>query len=207
MNKAFLFDLDGVLIDSEGLYTGFWATTERDFPTGIENFAQKIKGTNLKSIMNYFSPEDRPEILQRIYDFDSHLTYEPFPDAENLLKILKDHGVRTALVTSSNSEKMEQFHKVLPQFKAYFDVIVDGSMVMHGKPDPEGYKLAASALEIAPEDCIVVEDSLQGVMAGKNAGAQVWGLYTTLPRDIIAGQADRVFANVSEVLAFLRKHI
>ncbi len=203
MSRSFLFDLDGVLIDSEGLYTRFWAETEREFPTGIEDFAHKIKGTNLKSIMNYFSEEDRPKILAKIYDFDSHLTYEPFPGAEDLLKLLKANGVKTALVTSSNSEKMEQFHKVLPQFKEYFDVIIDGSMVSRGKPDPEGYLLAAKALGEAPEDCIVVEDSLQGVMAGKNAGAEVWGLYTTLPREIIAGHADKVFSNIAEVYASL----
>lgn len=202
--KSFLFDLDGVLIDSEGLYTRFWAETEKDFPTGIDDFARVIKGTNLKSIMNYFSEEDQPKILARIYEFDSHLTYEPFPGAEEFLRFLKSNGVKTALVTSSNTEKMEQFHKVLPSFRSYFDVIIDGSMVSRGKPDPEGYLLAAKALGEAPSDCIVVEDSLQGIMAGKNAGAEVWGLYTTLPRDVVAGQADKVFENISGVYAAMR---
>ncbi len=202
--KAYLFDLDGVLIDSEGLYTRFWADTEREFPTGIPNFAQKIKGTNLKSIMNYFSEEDRPKILAKIYDFDSHLTYAPFPGAEELLKYLKANGVKTALVTSSNSEKMEQFHKVLPQFRAYFDVIIDGSMVTKGKPDPEGYLLAAKALGEDPKNCIVVEDSLQGVMAGKNAGAEVHALSTTLPPDTLAPHADRLYPNIQELFRDLK---
>lgn len=201
--KSFLFDLDGVLIDSEGLYTRFWDETEKEFPTGIKNFARVIKGTNLKSIMNYFSEEDRPKILAKIYEFDSHLTYEPFPDAEKFLQFLKSHNVKTALVTSSNTEKMDQFHKVLPSFRSYFDVIIDGSMVSHGKPDPEGYLLAAKAIGETPKDCIVVEDSLQGIMAGKNSGAEVWGLYTTLPREVIAGHADKVFRNISEVYTSL----
>lgn len=199
--KSFLFDLDGVLIDSEGLYTRFWAETEKDFPTGIKDFARVIKGTNLKSIMNYFSEEDCPKILARIYEFDSHLTYEPFPGAEEFLQYLKANGYKTALVTSSNTEKMDQFHKVLPSFRAYFDVIIDGSMVSRGKPDPEGYLHAATALGEEPGNCIVVEDSLQGIMAGKNAGAEVWGLYTTLPHDVVAGHADKVFKNIAEVYA------
>lgn len=203
MIKAFLFDLDGVLIDSEGLYTRFWADTEREFPTGIPDFAKKIKGTNLKSIMDYFSEEDRPKILAKIYDFDSHLTYEPFPGAEEVLKQLRNKGIKTALVTSSNSEKMEQFHKVLPQFREYFDVIIDGSMVTKGKPDPEGYLLAAQALNEAPKDCIVVEDSLQGVMSGRASGAQVWGLSTTLPSDIIGPHSDRLFSNIAEILPLI----
>lgn len=204
-NKSFLFDLDGVLIDSESLYTRFWAETERDFPTGIPHFAQVIKGTNLKSIMEYFPPEVRSEILRRIYEFDSHLTYEPFPGAEEFLQDLKLRGVKTALVTSSNTEKMEQFHKVLPQFRAYFDVIIDGSMVSRGKPDPEGYLLAAEAIGERPEQCIVVEDSLQGVHAGRNAGAEVWGLYTTLPREVIEREAHRAFANIAALAAYWRE--
>ncbi len=203
MIKAFLFDLDWVLIDSEGLYTRFWADTEREFPTGIPDFAKKIKGTNLKSIMNYFSEEDRPKILAKIYDFDSHLTYAPFPGAEEVLKQLKAKGLKTALVTSSNSEKMEQFHKVLPQFRWYFDVIIDGSMVTKGKPDPEGYLLAAQALNEDPKNCIVVEDSLQGVMAGRASGAHVWGMSTTLPADVIAPHADRLFSNIAEILPLI----
>lgn len=201
--KAFLFDLDGVLIDSEGLYTRFWEQTEKEFPTGIADFARVIKGTNLKSIMNYFAPEDRQKILERIYEFDSHLTYPPFPGAEELLKLLRERGVKTAMVTSSNTEKMEQFHKVLPQFRGYFDVIIDGSMVSRGKPDPEGYLLAAKALGEDPSNCIVVEDSLQGMAAGRAAGAEVWGLSTTLPREAIAGQADKIFSNISEVYSFM----
>lgn len=201
--KAYLFDLDGVLIDSEGLYTRFWADTEREFPTGIPDFAKKIKGTNLKSIMNYFSEEDRPKILAKIYDFDSHLTYEPFDGAEELLRRLKALGIKTALVTSSNTEKMEQFHKVLPQFRSYFDVIIDGSMVTKGKPDPEGYLLAAEALGEEPGNCIVVEDSLQGVMSGRAAGAEVWGLTTTLAADILAPHAHRLFGNIAEILPLI----
>ena len=201
--KAYLFDLDGVLIDSEGLYTRFWADTEREFPTGIPDFAKKIKGTNLKSIMNYFSEEDRPKILAKIYDFDSHLTYEPFDGAEELLRRLKALGVKTALVTSSNTEKMEQFHKVLPQFRSYFDVIIDGSMVTKGKPDPEGYLLAAEALGEEPGNCIVVEDSLQGVMSGRAAGAEVWGLTTTLTAETLAPHAHRLFGNIAEILPLI----
>ena len=201
--KAYLFDLDGVLIDSEGLYTRFWSDTEREFPTGIPDFAKKIKGTNLKSIMNYFSEEDRPKILAKIYDFDSHLTYEPFDGAEELLRRLKALGIKTALVTSSNTEKMEQFHKVLPQFRSYFDVIIDGSMVTKGKPDPEGYLLAAEALGEEPGNCIVVEDSLQGVMSGRAAGAEVWGLTTTLAADILAPHANRLFGNIAEILPLI----
>lgn len=197
--SAFLFDLDGVLIDSEDLYTSFWEITEKLFPTGIPDFAHAIKGTNLASIMQLFKPDERDDIMSRILDFDSHLLYPMFPEAEELLDDLAAEGIPAALVTSSNPEKMEQLFRQYPEFRSHFAVIINGSMVSRGKPDPECYLLAAKRLGCNPADCIVVEDSLQGIRAGRAAGCTVWGLFTTLPRELIEPEASRVFADIKEV--------
>lgn len=194
-----LFDLDGVLIDSEGLYTKFWQETEALFPTGIPDFARSIKGTTIESIVLKFKPEQRDEIMRRIYEFDSHLVYPMFDGAIELLRLLKAKGVPAALVTSSNPEKMQQLFRIYPDFKGYFAAIIDGAMVSHGKPDPECYLLAARSLGVDPRSCIVVEDSIQGMRAGRAAGATVYGLSTTLGLDAVMGEADRVFANINEV--------
>lgn len=196
---AILFDLDGVLIDSEGLYTEFWECTEKLYPTGIPDFAHAIKGTNLDYILGLFKPEERADILSRILDFDNHLAYPMFEDAEEFLQDLEDADIPTALVTSSNPEKMEQLFRQYPRFKAHFSAIVNGSMVKNSKPAPEGYLLAAEMLHQQPGECVVVEDSLQGIRAGLAAGCEVWGLYTTLPRETIEPEATFVFANISEV--------
>ena len=201
--EAVLFDLDGVLIDSETLYTEFWDKTERLYPTGIDNFASAIKGTNLDSILRLFKPEERDEILIRILDFDSHLTYPMFPGALELLARLQKEQIPAALVTSSNPEKMEQLFRQYPDFERYFTAIVNGSMVSRGKPDPEGYLLAAKLLGKAPERCLVIEDSLQGVRAGRAAGCRVWGLATTLPAATIAPDADRIFPDIAAASAAL----
>jgi len=198
--EAILFDLDGVLIDSEELYTAFWDATEKLYPTGIDNFARYIKGTNLDSIMRLFRPEERDDIMRRILDFDSHLVYPLFPGTWELLRYLDSEGIPTALVTSSNPEKMEQLFSQYPQFRTGFGAIVNGSMVKRGKPDPEGYLLAASMLGKKPERCVVVEDSLQGIRAGRAAGCEVWGLYTTLPREVVEAEATFTFADIQEVL-------
>lgn len=200
---AFLFDLDGVLIDSEGLYTAFWDKTEKLFPTGIPDFARAIKGTNLPAILELFKPEERDEIMCRILEFDNNLLYPLFPGAEPLLQSLRRRNIPAALVTSSNSEKMEQLFRQYPQMTDYFDAIVNGSMVSRGKPDPEGYLLAARMLGVDPGRCIVVEDSLQGIRAGRAAGATVWGLETTLPHELVAAEANRVFPDIAAVLAIL----
>lgn len=207
MNKrpdAILFDLDGVLIDSEGLYTRFWDETEALYPTGIPNFARAIKGTTLGSIMQLFKPEERDDIMKRILDFDSHLEYPMFDGALELLDLLGSLGIPTALVTSSNPEKMEQLSRQYPDFTPRFAAVINGSMVSRGKPDPEGYLLAADKLGKKPQRCVVVEDSLQGIRAGRAAGCEVWGLHTTLPRETIVDEATETFANIAAVLEALR---
>lgn len=200
---AFLFDLDGVLIDSEGLYTAFWDKTERLFPTGIPDFARAIKGTNLPAILELFKPGERDEIMRRILEFDNNLTYPLFPGAEQLLQLLCRRNIPAALVTSSNPEKMEQLFRQYPQLPGYFRAIVNGSMVSRGKPDPEGYLLAASMVGVEPGRCIVVEDSLQGIRAGRAAGATVWGLQTTIAPELVEAEANRVFPDIAAVLAAL----
>lgn len=197
--QAILFDLDGVLIDSEDLYTAFWDKTEKLYPTGIPDFAHAIKGTNLPSIMQLFKPEERDDIMARILAFDSQLTYPIFPGAEELLTNLRTAGIPAALVTSSNPEKMEQLFRQYPRFKDHFAAIVNGSMVTRGKPDPEGYLLAASLLGKDPRQCIVIEDSLQGIHAGRAAGAQVWALSTTLPPHAIRDHAHALFPDIAAV--------
>lgn len=207
MNKnpdAILFDLDGVLIDSEGLYTRFWDVTEKQFPTGIPDFAHYIKGTNLDSILLLFKPEERDEILRRILDFDRHLQYPMFPGAEELLQFLQEREIPAALVTSSNPEKMEQLFAQYPRFKNYFGCIVNGSMVTKSKPDPEGYLLAARLLGKDISRCVVVEDSLQGIRAGRAAGAEVWALSTTLPASDIISESPQVYADIQQVFQKLK---
>ncbi len=196
---AILFDLDGVLIDSENLYTRFWDETEKLYPTGIPDFARAIKGTNLPSIMRLFKPDERDDIMDRILDFDSKLEYPLFDGAVGLLSDLRAGEVPTALVTSSNTEKMVQLFRQYPDFRSFFNVIIDGSMVTKGKPDPEGYLLAVDKLGVEPSRCVVVEDSLQGIRAGRAAGAEVWGLWTTLDRELIEREATYAFADISAV--------
>lgn len=206
MNKnpdAILFDLDGVLIDSEGLYTCFWDETEALYPTGIPNFARAIKGTTLGSIMKLFKPEQRDDIMARILDFDSHLEYPMFSGAIELLEFLIQREIPAALVTSSNPEKMAQLERQYPDFIGRFEAVVNGSMVSRGKPDPEGYILAAKMLGKSPERCVVVEDSLQGIRAGRAAGCEVWGLTTTLPAETVAPEAHFTFSNINEVFRSL----
>lgn len=188
-----LFDLDGVLIDSESLYTGFWSGIDRDYPTGIPDFARFIKGSTLDKIMEYFPSEQvREDILDRIREFEKGMKYEMFDGVAAFLDDLAANNIPAAVVTSSSDRKMEKVYAQLPGFRNRFAAIVTGSMVSRSKPDPQGYLMGAEAIGCAPADCYVFEDSMSGLQAGNAAGATVVGLATTLPRETLEGHAHRI---------------
>ncbi len=195
-----LFDLDGVLVDSERIYTKIWEAIERQWPTGIENFPYKIKGTTLEDILERYFPEEvREDVTKELIRLEGMMIYEALPGAVEFLDTLKKRGIPVALVTSSNELKMEHLWMDMPGFKDKFDVIITGDEVKCSKPDPEGYLAAAAALGVDPKRCAVFEDSLQGVKAGKAAGAFVIGVAGTLKASDIAPYSDIVVNAVADI--------
>ena len=191
MTKGVLFDLDGVVVDSESIYTQFWSDIDKLHPTGVENFAIAIKGNTLQRILaDYFPDNDvKQDILKRIKDFEINMRYKPFAEAIRFINELKRNQFRIAIVTSSSQKKMDNLYAQNPGFREMFDAVVTGDMVSHSKPDPEPYLLGAKAIGVAPESCYVFEDSISGIESGIRAGATVIGLATTLPYDKIDGKA------------------
>lgn len=191
MTKGVLFDLDGVVVDSESIYTQFWSDIDKLHPTGVENFAIAIKGNTLQRILaDYFPDNDvKQDILERIKDFEINMRYKPFAEAIRFINELKRNQFRIAIVTSSSQKKMDNLYAQNPGFREMFDAVVTGDMVSHSKPDPEPYLLGAKAIGVAPESCYVFEDSISGIESGIRAGATVIGLATTLPYDKIDGKA------------------
>ncbi|MCM1449574.1 MAG: HAD-IA family hydrolase [Clostridiales bacterium] len=192
---AALFDLDGVIIDSESTYTKFWATTGREYGCD-EEFAHKIKGTTLKHILTLFdSQKVRDEISQKIDTFEQTMEYPFFPGVLEFLSKLRERGIKIALFTSSDDKKMSYLYRQHPQLREMFDAEVTGSMVTHSKPDPEGYLMAARLLGCDIRDCYVFEDSFQGLEAGMRSGAIVIGLATTNTAASLKGKAHKVIEN------------
>ncbi len=188
-----LFDLDGVLIDSETTYTRFWEEIDRIYPTGIENYAIAIKGTTLPEILKHYDDEMvRTDIVRRVVEFQDALKFNLYDGVIEFLTELRQNSIHTAIVTSSDNKKMRLLFEQIPQLKEFVDVIIDASMVEHSKPNPEGYLKAAAALGCAPKDCYVFEDSLQGLKAGTDSGATVIALSTTYPREILKGKAAKI---------------
>ena len=191
-----LFDLDGVLIDSEGLYTQFWEEIERIYPTHIENFALIIKGNALFKILNtYYDKSVHEDIINRVHYFENNIVYPIYDGVIDFLEKLKKATIPTAIVTSSDNVKMESLYKQYPFFKGYFDAIITGSDVTKSKPDPQGYLMAAERININPLDCYVFEDSIQGLEAGIASGATVIGLTTSNPSEKLKNKAHKLIDN------------
>ncbi len=195
-----LFDLDGVLLDSEGLYTIFWDQMDKDYPTGVENFASFIKGFHLTRILGYFDTDEvRQQVLDRLLDYERNMRYEFFPGALEFVKRLRDSGIPMAIVTSSDRKKMQSLYRQHPEFPTLFDHIITGDMVTKAKPDPDCFLMGAKLLGIDIRDCIVFEDSRNGLIAGRASGAKVIGIATTLTIDEVSQLSDMTAHSVSEL--------
>ena len=188
-----LFDLDGVLIDSEGIYTEFWRDVEKVYPTHVEDFVYKIKGNALFKILDtYFEKNVHQNIVEMVHEFERNIKYPIYDGVISFLAELKQRGIPAAIVTSSDDVKMENLYKQYPDFRGNFAAVITGSDVAQSKPHPEGYLLAAKAIGVAPENCYVFEDSLQGLDAGIASGATVVGLTTSNPVEVIKNKAHEI---------------
>lgn len=196
-----LFDLDGVLIDTEGIYTEFWHGIDCLFPTGVENFEYVIKGNTLDAILSKYYPDKdiQAKIVELLDEHQSTMKYAYFDGVEQFLDILLADGIPMAVVTSSDHRKMESLYKSLPGFKTRFDAIITAADVTRSKPDPQGYLLGARAIGMEPSRCVVFEDSFSGLRAGRNAGAKVVGIATTQAFELVAELADITVNTLAEI--------
>ena len=198
--QGVLFDLDGVLLDSEGLYSIFWAQMDKERPTGIDNFASFIKGFHLDRILGYFdSDETRLHVLEQLLAFEKEMRYEFFPGALEFVRQLRAMNIPMAIVTSSDRKKMQSLYQQHPEVPTLFDQIITGDMVVKAKPDPYCYLMGAELIGVDIKDCIVIEDSLNGLLAGRASGARVIGIATTLSADDVSPLSDLTVNTIADL--------
>lgn len=195
-----LFDLDGVLLDSEGQYSIFWAAMDKEHSTGIDNFASFIKGFHLNRILSYFENEEiRQQVVEKLLEFEREMRYEFFDGALDVVKQLRDAGIPMAVVTSSDRMKMQSLYRQHPEFPTLFDQIITGDMVTKAKPDPECFLTAAQQIGIDIKECIVFEDSRNGLIAARESGARVIGVATTLSAAEVDSLSDMTIVAVKDL--------
>jgi HAD superfamily hydrolase (TIGR01509 family) len=195
-----LFDLDGVLLDSEGQYSIFWKSMDEMYPTGIDNFAAFIKGFHLKRILGYFADDNvREQVLGKLMDFEKNMRFVFFPGALEFVGQLREVGIPVVIVTSSDKTKMRSLATQHPEFPTLFDHIITGDMVTKAKPDPECFLKGAQMIGLDIADCIVFEDSRNGLIAARDSGARVIGLTTTMSPDDVGPLCDMTIGAVNEL--------
>ncbi len=192
--KAALFDLDGVVFDTEPQYTVFWGAQCREFHPEHPGLEHEIKGQTLAQIYDrHFSGElekVRAVITERLNAYEAQMDYIYIDGLQAFIEDLHQHGVKTAVVTSSNRIKMEQVFKHYPEFNTLFDAVLTSEDFAESKPSPDCYLRGADRFSAHPSECVVFEDSFNGLRSGKAAGMYVVGLATTNSKESIKGLSD-----------------
>jgi HAD superfamily hydrolase (TIGR01509 family) len=200
MITTVLFDFDGVIADTEPQYDAFWTAEAQGL--GIPNIASLIKGVPMCEIMNkYFgsySAQEQRDILERTVAFEQQMDFPPVPGVLEFIRYLEEKKYKKAIVTSSPTAKMDAAMKKL-SLEGYFPVVVTADHITKGKPDPMCYLLAAQQLQSAPEECVVFEDSLAGITAGKSAGMEVVGVATTLSPEVLKRHVPQVIPDFTNL--------
>ncbi len=193
-----IFDMDGVIIDSEPLTIASYLEAFRDF--GVELTRQEyisrvvVTGTPVRRLFAENGGDlakwkqlfaRKTEIYSKMVENQLHLR----PGARELLEDLKIHKVPTALATSASKATVEIVFKRF-DISPYFDAVVTLDDVVNQKPSPEAFLKAAAALKLDPQNCIVIEDAPKGINAAKSAGMKCIAVPTELTCGEDLAQAD-----------------
>ncbi|UYI50074.1 HAD family phosphatase [Vibrio natriegens] len=205
---AYLFDMDGTLVNSEPLKGKALALACLDFGVNIDAAIYKeVMGKSWHIVTEYFFR--RANIHPPIAEFDLHFKkhYQKLLDerleanlgVREYLTYLRQKGYKCALVTSSKYWAVELILDAL-QLQDFFDVIVTQENVQHHKPDPEAYLVALSKLDVSAADALVFEDSHSGVLAATASSCDVVGFQHDFNRHNDLSAVSKLINNFSEMI-------
>lgn len=211
-----IFDMDGVLVDTGWAHRQAWFDLAAE--EGLEmsdEFFRHTFGMQNAAILPMLRPGISAAEMGRLSEW-KELRYREIakarpdlaPGALTLLKDLKQHGFRLAIGSSAPPENLDVFWDA-HSLADYFDARVTSEQVTESKPSPQTFLRAAEKLGLAPADCVVVEDAVQGVRAGRAGGMKVVAVTTTHGREQLA-EADYIVGSLADLkaadfLALLRR--
>lgn len=180
--KAFIFDLDGTLIDTEKIYRVIWpkAIKELGFEFSDEQFL------SLRSLGRPFAPArfrewygdafdyDKARVIRKRY-FDEYISenkIERKKGAIELLSFLRNEGIVTAIATATDIARANEYME-MTGLSGYFDKVISATMVKEGKPSPYVYQYACEQIGFNPSECFAVEDAPNGIRSAFGAGLNV----------------------------------
>ena len=214
--KAVLFDMDGLMVDTESLATeAFIHSAKKQGYDMTKEETLLVLGFTTKSIYefweNYFKNSDvsGKQLVDDHYKYIENILFttgpRKMPYIEELLKYLKESNYKVAVASSSNMNHIiNNMEKT--GLKKYIDEFASGAEVENGKPAPDVFLLAAERLGVKPENCLVLEDSKAGVIAGSSAGAKVIMVPDMFkPDEECKERTYRIVGNLGEVISILEE--
>jgi sugar-phosphatase len=198
--RAVLLDMDGTIVDSDAAVERAWVTWSGEYGADLPAVLAVAHGAPAESTVRHAFPDlDETDVLVRAsrqlaLQYDDVHDIVPTPGAHELIAVLAELGLPWAVVTSADTELATVRLKaagIRPP------VLVTVDQISAGKPDPQGYRVAAERLGVPTAQCLVVEDAPVGVRAGRAAGAMVAGLKGV--------EADLDLNDLHELAALLRQ--
>ena len=212
--KAILFDMDGLMIDTESLSTeAFINSAKAQGYNMTKEETLKVLGFTKASIyqfwIDYFQGTnvDGKKLVDDHYEYIENVLYtvgpEKMPYVEELLKYLRENNYKIAVASSSDTADIKN-NLEKTKLEKYIDEIASGVEVENGKPAPDVFLLAAKRLGVDAKDCLILEDSKAGIKAGKASGAMVFMVPDMFTVDKeCEDTADRILTNLGEVIEIL----
>ena len=206
MLRAVIFDWDGVVVDSSAHHERSWEilAAQRGLPLPSDHFKRGFGKKNNVIIPDLGWATDAAEVDALAHEKEEiyralvrEKGIEPLPGVRELLAALHEKGIPCAIASSTERANLD-LPLDLMGLRDFFRVIVSGEEVVHGKPDPAVFLLAAERLGFPPAGCVVIEDALVGIEAAKRAGMPVLAVATTNPIEAL-GSADASVGSMAEV--------
>lgn len=211
--KALLFDLDGTLVDSEHFHFNTWnellaeSNVQLEYTDFLKNYAGIPLPGNAQRLKELYEIETPIELL---ISRKEDLTVERLktsviglmPYVQETMDFFKAKGIKMALVTASKRADVDEMFRKngLGQF---FDLLITRSDVTHSKPDPESYNLAVEQLGLEKSECLVFEDTLNGLKAAKAAHLTCFAIQANVEDHEKLSAADKIFLDFQVVKDFL----
>lgn len=213
--KAVVFDMDGVVLDTEKLYVRFWCEAanfygypmEKSHALSIRSMARPLASEKLKGYFgeNFDIDPVREKRIQLMDEYIEKKGVEAKPYAQYVLEWLKKEGYKTAIATATPIDRAEKYLKLVGLYE-YFDKIISARMVERGKPYPDIYLKACEELGVKPENAMALEDSHNGIKSANSAGCvTVMVMDLDGPNEETEKLTYRVVENLKQVKEVLEK--
>jgi beta-phosphoglucomutase len=208
MLKAVLFDMDGVLVDSEEFIclAAIEMFREKGLtvdPTDFLPFVGAGENRYLGGVAEQYDfPLDLEEDKARTYEIYTEIVADqlkPLKGVLDFIDLCKESGLKIAVATSADKIKMEVNLREIGIPEASFDATVNGLEIERKKPFPDIYLKTAKLLNVDPDECLVVEDAPNGIKAAKSAGMKCLAVATSFPAEELQ-EADWVASDLEESL-------